>query len=116
MFAIKSTILLKKEFDCEPIHDKYFLKIKVKSYIDESIYYHDREMPKVDSSYICLAVILISFVLKKHENYCLQVFVKECKNIEKEKKVIRYITDDLEIFLMILLENRLKLNNLSDLF
>ena len=30
--------------------------------------------------------------------------------------VIRYITDDLEIFLMIMLQNRLKLNSLSDLF
>ena len=49
------------------------------------------------SNYTCLAVILIDFVLKKDENYYLQVFLKECKYIEKEKKIIRYIIDDLEI-------------------
>ena len=32
--------------------------------------------------------MLIGFVLKK-------VFLKECKYIEKEKKVIRHISDDL---------------------
>ena len=50
-------------------------------------------MPKVGSNCIFLEVILIDFVLK---NY-LQVFLRECKYIEKEKRVIRYITDDLEI-------------------
>ena len=49
------------------------------------------------SNYTCLAVILIDFVLKKDENYYLQVFLKECKYIEREKKIIRYIIDDLEI-------------------
>ena len=50
-------------------------------------------MPKVGSNCIFLEVILIDFVLK---NY-LQVFLRECKYIEKEKRVIRYIADDLEI-------------------
>ena len=50
-------------------------------------------MPKVGSNCIFLEVILIDFVLK---NY-LQVFLRECKYTEKEKRVIRYITDDLEI-------------------
>ena len=39
-------------------------------------------MPKVDSNYIFLVVILIGFVFKKDE-----VFLKECKYIEKRKKV-----------------------------
>ena len=43
----------------------------------------------------CLAAILIDFVHKKDANYYLQVFSKECYQIEKEKIVIRYITDDL---------------------
>ena len=37
-------------------------------------------MPKVGSNYICLAVILIDFVLIKDENYYYpQVFLKESK-------------------------------------
>ena len=50
-------------------------------------------MPKACSNCIFLKVLLIDFVLK---NY-LQVFLKEYKYIEKEKQVIRYITDDPEI-------------------
>ena len=41
----------------------------------------NNEIPKVYSNYTCLAVILINFVLKKDENYYLQVFLKECKYI-----------------------------------
>ena len=58
------------------------------------------------SNHTCLALIKIDFSLKKDENYYLQVFVKECKYIEK--KAIRHIHDDL--ILMILLKNRLKVN------
>ena len=43
------------------------------------------------------SVILIASVFKTGKNYYPQVFLEECKYIIKEKKVIRYITDDLEI-------------------
>ena len=52
-------------------------------------------MAKSRSNYTCLVVTLTNFVLKKDENYYPQVFLKECKYTEKEKKVIRHITDDL---------------------
>lgn len=42
--------------------------------------------------------MLTDSVLKKHENYFPQVFLKELKYIEKKKKGIRHITDELEIF------------------
>ena len=35
---------------------------------------------------LILGAILINFVFGKEENYYLQVFLKECKYIEKEKK------------------------------
>ena len=38
------------------------------------------------SNHACLAVISLDSTLKKHENYYLQVFLNECKYIEKEKK------------------------------
>ena len=55
-------------------------------------------MPKVGSNYICWSIILTNSVLKKDESYYPQVFLKECKYIEKEEKVILYITNDLKIF------------------
>ena len=51
---------------------------------------------KVDSNHTCLAVIRLDFALKKDDNYYPQVFLKECKYIEK--KVIRHINDNLSDF------------------
>ena len=48
------------------------------------------------SNYICWLMKLIDSVLKKDEHYYPQVFLKECKYIEKEKKLIRYITSILK--------------------
>ena len=45
---------------------------------------------------IMLAVILVEFVLKKDENYYWRVFLEQRICIEMEKKVFKYVTDDLE--------------------
>ena len=58
--------------------------------------FHYNEIPKVCSNYTCLAVISLDSVLKKDQDYYLQVFLKKCKCINKRKKVIRHITDHLE--------------------
>ena len=42
------------------------------------------KIPKVDPRHICLAVINLDSSLKKGDNYCLQVFLKECKSTEKK--------------------------------
>ena len=55
----------KKELYCESIYNKTFLKTKIKSYCEGSTDFHDKEMPKAGSSY-------------------RQVFLKECKYIEKK--------------------------------
>ena len=90
---------MRKEIDSALIYNEKFLKTRVKSYGDATTEKekknHDKEIPEVVSNCVCLAVILIDFVLKKEKNYYPQAFLKECKHIEKEKKVIRYITDDL---------------------
>ena len=40
---------------------------------------------------------MIESVFKIGKNYYPQVFLEKCKYIFKEKKLIRYITDDIEI-------------------
>ena len=93
------------------------MKIQIKYFGDDAKDFRDKKIPEVGSNYTCSAVILIDFVLKeKDEKYNLQVFLNEYKSSKEEKMMIQYITDDLEIFLMIMLKNRLKLNSLSDLF
>ena len=80
--------IIKKELDCELICNKKFLKTKIRSYSNEATDFHDKEVPKVGPNYTCLEVISLDFVLKKDENYYLQVFSKERKYIEKEKKLL----------------------------
>ena len=55
-----------------------------------------KKFPKVDSNHTCLVVISLYSALKKDENYCPQVFLKECKYIAK--KVIRHVNDNLSDF------------------
>ena len=50
----------------------------------------------MDSNHTSLAVITLDFALKKGDSYYLQVFLKECRYIEK--KVVRHIHDNLSGF------------------
>ena len=61
----KASNSIKKEFDGARIYNKKFLKTKRKSYSDEATDVHDKEISKVGSNQICLAVIFINFVLKR---------------------------------------------------
>ena len=54
-----------------------------------------QKISNLDYSHTCLAAISLDSTLKIDENYYPQVFLKECKYIEK--KVVRYLIDDLEI-------------------
>ena len=68
----------------------------------------NKEIPMVDSNHTCLAVISLDSALKKDDNYYPQVFLKECKYIEK--KVVSHIYDNLSDFsylLMSLMKNKL---------
>ena len=91
--GIKSVIVLRKNLIAIPSTIKKVLKTKIKSYGGKATDFHDKKIPKKDSNYTCLAVILIDFVLKKDEKYYHQVFLKEFKYTEKEK-------ERLDIFLM----------------
>ena len=53
-----------------------------------------KKIPKVDYNHTCLALISLDSALKKDENSYLQVFLKECKYIEKI--VVRQIIDDVK--------------------
>ena len=73
-------------------YNKEFLKPKIKSYCDEVTDFYGNKVSKVDSFHTLSAVISLNFALMKDENYYPQVFLKECKYIEK--KVVRHIIDD----------------------
>ena len=54
---VKVSSGIKREFDSEPVYNKTFLKIKIKSRANEVTDFYDKEIPEVDSYRICLAVI-----------------------------------------------------------
>ena len=87
---------IKIEFDSEPIYNKEFLKTKIKYQGDKATDFCDKKIPKVDSNHTCLAVISLDSAPKKDDNYCRQVFLIECKFIEK--KVVRHIHNNLSDF------------------
>ena len=87
---------IKKELDSKPVYDNFFLKTKMKSHGDEVTDFGDKKIPKVDSNNTCLAVISLDSALKKDDMYYPQVFLKECKYIEKN--VVRHINNNLSDF------------------
>ena len=87
---------IKKEFDSEPVNNKNYLKTKMKSHGDEVTDFYDKKISKLDSNHTCLAVISLDSAFKKNDNYYPEVFLKECKYIEK--KVVMHIHDHLSDF------------------
>ena len=71
---------------------KKSFKAEIKSHSDEFKDIYDKEIPKVDTNHTCLAVTSLDSSLKKDENYYRNVFLKECKCIEK--KLVRHIYVD----------------------
>ena len=87
----------KKEFDNERVYKKKYLKAKIKSGNGKiKTNSHDSKIPKERSQFVCLSVILVDSVIKTGENYFLQVFLEECKYVIKEKKIPKYIIDDVK--------------------
>ena len=72
------------------------MKTKIKSHGNQVTDFYNKKIPKVDSNYTCLAKISFDCALKKDEDYYRQVFLKECKYIER--KVIRHINGNLSDF------------------
>ena len=95
LFGMKSALISKRNLTASMSIIK-FLKTKIKSHGGEITDFYDKEIPKVDSNHTCLAVISLDSALIKDDNYYMQVFLKECKYIEK--KVIRHINDNLSYF------------------
>ena len=59
--------------------------------------FHNNKIPKECSQCLCLSVVFINSVFRTGKNYYPQVFVEEYKYVVKEKKMSRYIADDIEI-------------------
>ena len=98
IFGKKLNIVSKKKIDSEPVYNKKNLKDQIKSYNGKiNTNFHNNKIPKEDSQYICLSLILIDSGYRTSKNYYPLLFLEECKYVVKEKKIPKYITDDIEI-------------------
>ena len=90
--------LLGTEFDSEPVYgdsDSY-IKTKVKMYDNKvNTNFQGKNIPKGDSSYKCLSLIMLDPVVKVGKKYYPQVFLEECKYVKRKNKMFNYINDDL---------------------
>ena len=84
--TINVTIDSQSVIDSKPIYNIKILKTKIKSHGYDTTDFHDKKIPEVGFHYTYLAAISIDFVPKKDESDYLQVFLKERKYTEKEKR------------------------------
>ena len=76
---------MKKESDSDHVFNTNYLKTKIKYHGDEATDLYNKKIPELDSNHACLAVISLDSALKKNDNYYPQLFLKECKYIEKKE-------------------------------
>ena len=75
---------IKKGFDSKPVYNKKNLKTKIKPHGDEVTDFYDKKIPKLDFNHTCLAVSSLDSAIEKDDNYYSQMFLKDCKYIEKK--------------------------------
>ena len=87
-----------KKFDIDPAFNEKFIKAKKNLIIEKTnTIFHNNKIPKKGTQCICLSVVLIDSIFRTGNNYHPQVFLEECKYVVKEKKMLKYIIDKIEI-------------------
>ena len=89
---------IQKELDSKPVYNEKYIKAKIKSFNWKiNTNFHNNKLPREGSQFICLSVILMDSAFRTSKNYYPQAFLNECKYVVNEKKISKYITDDIEI-------------------
>ena len=97
----KNCYLMNIEFDSEPVYgdnDKY-IKTKTKSYGDKvNTNFQGNKIPKENSSYECLSLIMIDSGIRVNKKYYPQTLFQECKYEIKKNKMENLINSDLSFY------------------
>ena len=89
---------LKNEFDSERVYNEKYLEAEISFYNGKiNANFYNNKTPKEVFSFICLSVVLIDSFFGTGKNYDPQVFLEECKYVAEEKKIPKFIIDDIEI-------------------
>ena len=96
-FGKKLKVISKIKLDSQPVCNEKHLKAKIKSYNGKiKINFHNSKIPKEDSPFIFLLVILIDSIFRTEKNYYPELFL-ECNCVVKEKKTPKNFIDEIEI-------------------
>ena len=92
--------LLNIKFDREPVYgdnDKYTkTKIKKLYVVKINTNFWDTKVPKQDTVYKCLSLIILDSVVRVNKKHFPQTLLEECKYEMKKIKMENLINDDLE--------------------
>ena len=91
--------LIKKELNSEPVYNDKYIKTKIKIYNDK-VYtnFQHNKMPKDNEYCACLSVILLdSIFVNSNKKYYPQIFLPECKDAIKDRKIVNTINEDLKL-------------------
>ena len=94
----KIKILIKKEFNSEPVYNDEYIKTKIKIY-NNKVYknFQHSKIPKDNEYFTCLSVILLdSIFVNSDKEYYPQLLLEECKCAIKNKKIVNTINEDLK--------------------
>ena len=85
------------KFHSSPLHDKKYLKTKVKEY-DGVIKtnFLGNDVPKENKYYICIACITINSVMSMDKKNYPEVYLEECKYEIKRIQIARFINIELD--------------------
>ena len=95
----KTEKLLRIDFESKPVFgdDDEYIKTKRKIYADNMITnFHNKKMPKEKAPCKCLSIIMLDSVIKANKKYYPQLYLEECKYVQKKIKSENYIDEDLE--------------------
>ena len=85
------------KFHSLPVHDKKYIKTKVKQYdgVIKTIFLGN-DVPKENNHYTCIACITIDSVMRMVQKNYPQVYLEECKYKIKEIQMPTFINTELE--------------------
>ena len=82
----KTSNLLKKKFDSEPLYDNIYMKTKIKIHNNElNTNFHANKIPEDNVSCTCLSVRSLDSIVNVDKKYYPQIFLEEFKYVEKKE-------------------------------
>ena len=82
--------LMNIEFDSEPVYvdNDIYIKTKIKMFEDRvNTNFQGKNVPKENSSYNCLSLIMLDSVIRVNKKYYPQTLLEECKYVTRKNKM-----------------------------